>query len=223
MCKKITIPLILLAAVVLASCDNRSDNWANTNYFANFKITSANITPSENENEYTDTVKKGYSSIYTYSFELEKDCSVDVSVNNSSDKIEHNTDNNTFTYTGTKNENVDVTLVLTDPFDKKQTKRLAIYNIDNIPPISDGTAENIAEIDPHEILIDASSSYDADEKYGGKIISYEYEIVDISKNITKSATFKRILEKNGTYNINIRVMDNDSAWSKTKKLEIVLN
>ncbi|MEQ8879034.1 MAG: hypothetical protein RLQ12_05345 [Cyclobacteriaceae bacterium] len=62
-----------------------------------------------------------------------------------------------------------------DSFGQEASATLDLFTFENLPPVSQfELVKPAVQHDPLEYQIDASSSYDPDEKFGGGIISYEY-------------------------------------------------
>ena len=86
--------------------------------------------------------------------------------------------------------------------------KLEIFN--NKPPIAKC---RIKKLENNWIKIDASPSRDQDQKYGGEIVKYEYKIGDYNQT-TSIHYIKYRFSNSGSYNIKLRVQDNDGNWSK---------
>lgn len=97
--------------------------------------------------------------------------------------------------------------------DDSKTIREAFVDVatfDNLPPVANFQAKKINQIAVNEYLIDASSSYDKDQKYGGYIKSYEYT-VEGKTFVTKDPSIKWIFSTSGSYPIKLKVTDGDDA------------
>lgn len=87
---------------------------------------------------------------------------------------------------------------------------LEIATFDNLPPIARLETKKIDQIAASEYLLDASTSYDRDGKYGGFIASYEFTI-GTKKFITNTSSMKWIFSTSGTYVVLVKVTDGDGA------------
>lgn len=84
----------------------------------------------------------------------------------------------------------------------------------NLPPVAHAQCDVIAIINPLERKINATTSYDRDQKYGGKILAYEFTIGG-TKTVTNNVGYMmHIFPKAGTYRVKVRVKDSDGIWSE---------
>jgi len=103
-----------------------------------------------------------------------------------------------------------------DTFKQETSITLDLYAFENMLPIAQfELVEPVVKHDPLEYQIDALQSYDPDKKYGGGISSYEYtflgKIIELTEN-----QIGIIFPETGTYDIGLRVKDNDGEWSQNK-------
>lgn len=112
---------------------------------------------------------------------------------------------------------------INDVFDQEASITLDLYAFENITPVSRfELVKPEVQHDPLEYLIDASSSYDPDEKFGGGITSYEYAF--LGKRVELSLSVIGIIfPEPGTYDISVRVKDSDGEWSDKTIRAFVIN
>ncbi len=112
---------------------------------------------------------------------------------------------------------------IVDAFDQEASITLDLYAFENIVPVSQfDLIKPEVQHDPLEYLIDASSSYDPDEKFGGGIIAYEYTFLGKTVELS-SSTIGVIFPENGTYDIGVRIKDNDGDWSEMLVKAVIIN
>jgi YVTN family beta-propeller protein len=87
---------------------------------------------------------------------------------------------------------------------------------DNVPPVASFTAPSIVT-EGEVVVVDASSSSDAD----GTIASYEFDFGDQSP-VVNTVVANHIYSTAGTYNITLKVKDNDGAEATLTK-QIIVN
>lgn len=109
-------------------------------------------------------------------------------------------------------------LKIKDKYGKEDMASVQLYSFTNWLPVTDFTITRTAVLSSYEIQIDASSSFDADKKYGGGILQYEYKIDDQYQVVTNSNILNYIFASPGTYKIDVRVKDNDNIWSGFKQV-----
>lgn len=113
-----------------------------------------------------------------------------------------------------------ITFRLEDKFNDISEAKLELFVFDNLLPVAQFTdTQSNPEI--HEFTFDASSSYDRDQNYGGKIAAYEWSI-DGFTFTTPKPIVKHVFSKGGTYTVRLRVMDNNEAYSQTIERKITI-
>lgn len=102
-----------------------------------------------------------------------------------------------------------------DAFEQSSSNNLELFVFDNFLPIARFELVKPAiQHDPLEYRIDASHSYDQDEKFGGGIILFNYTFLGKSVELT-SEKIGVIFPEAGIYDIGLRVQDSDNGWSNT--------
>jgi hypothetical protein len=84
----------------------------------------------------------------------------------------------------------------------------------NLPPVCLVNVIPIKELSLYEVLIDLSSSYDRDARFGGAIDQYEYRIGSYYKLNTTRPMIYHIFPTAGDYEVRCRVRDNNGTWSE---------
>jgi hypothetical protein len=93
----------------------------------------------------------------------------------------------------------------------------------NLLPEANLTITNVNNVSPYEVKFDGSASYDKDEKYGGEITRYYFDLGNNYTVETSNPIVYRIFPGPGTYIIKFRVKDNDNEWSDFIQRSITLN
>lgn len=106
-----------------------------------------------------------------------------------------------------------LSLSATDCYGLTGQKSVKLVCFNNLPPVAKASCDVIAIISPLERKINAMSSYDRDQKYGGKIIAYEFTITGNKPVINATGFMMYIFPKTGSYRVKVRVQDSDSVWS----------
>jgi hypothetical protein len=92
----------------------------------------------------------------------------------------------------------------------------SIVAFENMLPVAKLNISKLALNSPYEISIDATQSFDQDNKFGGEIVEWEYTIGNFyTYTTTEYSSIYHILPTSGSYTISLRVRDNDGAWSNT--------
>ncbi len=100
-----------------------------------------------------------------------------------------------------------------DAFDQSSSNNLELFVFGNFLPIAQfNLVKPEVQHDPLEHQIDASFSYDPDEKFGGGLLEYEFTFLGKIVELNKSQ-IGIIFPEPGTYDIGLRVRDNDGEWS----------
>jgi hypothetical protein len=111
----------------------------------------------------------------------------------------------------------------TDGYQASSTAVANITVFDNLPPVALFTAFKLGVFDLLEYKIDASSSYDGDLKFGGKIVEYEFIINTTYKVNTGFNNINYIFPSAGNYTVSVRVKDDNNAWSVAKVIVLTVN
>jgi hypothetical protein len=113
-------------------------------------------------------------------------------------------------------------LRFTDYYGESLSLLFSLFVFDNLYPTCKMDIKEVKELSEYEYLIDLSKSFDADAKFGGNIISYEYKINNYYFLVTEKSAIYHIFPAAGTYDIKCRVKDNDGAWSPTVTTKITM-
>jgi hypothetical protein len=116
----------------------------------------------------------------------------------------------------------EITLKCSDIYNSSATATLHFSVFANLTPVSSLLITKIAVLDPFEVEIDASGSFDRDADFVGQIIAYEYTINDSYVVVSPLPVIKYIFQSPGQKSVKLRVMDNDSTWSDLSVKYIVL-
>lgn len=114
------------------------------------------------------------------------------------------------------------TITAKDAFDLTADLEVSLTSFVNIPPTLIVEITQPAGAGPFERLIDASQSFDGDERFGGRITEYEYTFLHIIRNISES-TQTVIFPSAGNYQVQVRVRDNDNVWTDLETIPIQIN
>jgi hypothetical protein len=101
-----------------------------------------------------------------------------------------------------------------DEFNLHETLSIELTAFNNIIPIarfSINTPDH--PVDPLERLIDASESYDQDQKFGGGVVAFEYSFLG-KRVLSEKDKISVIFPSSYNYEITLRVVDADGAWSE---------
>lgn len=104
-------------------------------------------------------------------------------------------------------------LSVVDPFEKSSEASVNLTVFKNLIPICEFKDSIIAQLSPYQVQINASGSYDQDEKWGGAVVKYSYQIDNNYTCNTTLSTIDFIFDGPGQKSITVKVQDNDSAWS----------
>ncbi len=115
-----------------------------------------------------------------------------------------------------------IEFVIRDNIGNRSVGTVNIQVIDNLPPVADFTITLLGINGPREYLLDARASFDADEDWGGGIVAlrwningqaFEDKLLDDEGNFEGALTTRFNFPTGGSYEIKLRVVDNDGAVS----------
>jgi len=104
-------------------------------------------------------------------------------------------------------------IIASDDFGEKAILEVSLTAFNNIAPTAVIRVTKPPGTGPFERLIDATASFDGDEKFGGVIEMYEFTFLGIVLEIA-APTQTVIFPSEGTYQVRVRVLDNDGEWSE---------
>jgi len=112
-----------------------------------------------------------------------------------------------------------VYFITKDPYKFEDTATLNLYIFKNLGPVCNYTVSRPAQyVSVFQISIDASESYDKDQRWGGKIVEYKYKIENNSPVIASLNKFNYIFATTGSKKITVSVKDNEGKWSDEKTI-----
>ena len=244
--------LLLLLLITLGACDNRADYLKETNAEPTIEL-SGHLNPWNLETDYkqhlTDTIKVSKYPNYRATVKITDD-SKELKVSSDfrgdlgivyyngdvligpteidDDEFElvYGIEDFVQKYGVNGGQGELVKLEIFDGYNAEGYGYLQLFVFYNLSPIVNVSYINTAVLDPFEVQIDASSSFDQDEKYGGGIDMYEYKIPNSDTTnyviTTGQSVVNHIFEQAGIYIVKIRVKDNDQVWSGYQSITISL-
>lgn len=112
--------------------------------------------------------------------------------------------------------------IVNDRFQGSDSCSFNILSFKNLPPIAKCVVTPLKAVDPLEYSIDASTSYDQDQHFGGGITNYIF-FVNGETIHTNSPIIKYIFPNTGQYSISIQVVDNDNSLSNVFNVSELIN
>ena len=180
-----------------------------------------------NANSLVDTMKISAGEFYSFSFAIQDDRNEwelsftpfdeglvylnEVVVSDAPSTI--TVDNGKFDFRALEAGSAGFSIIVKDEAGLSSNATVDIEVIDNYLPVANLTLEQTDEVAPYQVMIDASASIDADEKWGGGIVEYEYELVGFYTTITDRDQIDYIYPEPGLYEVKLRAKDTDGAWS----------
>ncbi|MEP2469931.1 hypothetical protein [Ekhidna sp.] len=125
------------------------------------------------------------------------------------------------TYSSSASGKQEFAIEASDEFGESTSLEVELTAFSNLLPVA-----VVQIVDPvigseFERLIDASGSFDQDARFGGDITKYEYTFLGTTVEISESSQ-TAIFPSAGTYQILVRVQDNDGEWSDLISIPVVL-
>lgn len=214
---------VLAAFLLLISCDRKD-------YLESLNTPPVLLKQGNISSNVIDSVKLTTSSIYSLPLELtDKDLNVErleftvlngngFFIDGSGNRINELT-NVSDLMTVLYNTNNDITnhvlaISAIDAFNQKSSLNVTVTAFDNLTPVASCIATLIGVNDPREYKLDASSSIDRDENFGGYLQKYKFTINGNPISVTNDF-LNYIFPSAGNYDISVQVQDNDGAWSNS--------
>jgi len=211
------IPTVLVA-VLLFSCNETYDPFEGDN------LAPKIFTRSPYKRDHTfftaDSVKVGHS--YDLSVSIEDEGRVEVSTHCTNPVWKTSYDGETFSVSPDGLGECDLIVHAKDIYGVEVKATIHLTCFDNIAPVAEASCDVIAILTPYERMINATHSFDPDEKYGGGIEAYEFTIGGIQTAINDDGVLYHIFQGPGQYRIKVRVRDNDGVWSEEYYFDTII-
>jgi hypothetical protein len=201
-----------------SSCDNREDYFIEVNKAPSLTLVKSGITLEGNA--FSDSLKIGVPLSLQYFIQDEEKIILQVSQEQPKSIFEIGTEYISFKGE-TEGQNV-FSLSAKDSFNEEVRFSITFTVFRNIAPVAQFTVKKIGISSPYEYEVDASTSYDKDARFNGKIIEYEYTLSNykFSSPLNK---VRYVFGSPGQKLIRVRVRDNNGDWSNHISEYIVLN
>ncbi len=216
----------LLLVICFGACDDREDVWNAKDVFSTYTLKKEDNTPLyQIESTCYDTLKVGTETRFLYNIERNEDCTFMLTYDTTKEEFSLDQSSRIITYKGLSEGQNNVSFEITDPWNQKKTYTLQIYNRVNKAPIASAQITHEVVTGGYQITIDARNSYDVDSNLGGKIVTYKYEITNVTIQILDKPFYNHLfsLEQKGTFNIYVTVQDNDGEWSLPTGYQYTIN
>jgi hypothetical protein len=231
--------IVVFNVLLFAACDYNMDSFRRGNQAMTFEIRTSDGV-QKGMNKYTDSIK--IAQIRTVQLTLKDDVkSLNTKVYfdrgennisailNNADTIKHNVSYTInidkpmqIDFIGRKQGAVTGTLEFVDYYGETSSISLELFVFNNLYPVCRLQIKEVKELSDYEYLIDLSSSFDRDARFGGNVISYEYKIGNYYSLTTEKEAIYHIFPTAGTYDVKCRVKDNDGAWSDVVTTKVII-
>ncbi|MBK7629125.1 MAG: PKD domain-containing protein [Bacteroidales bacterium] len=201
-----------------SSCDNREDYFIDVNKAPSLTLVKSGVTLEGNA--YSDSLKIGVPLSLQYLIQDEEKIILQVSQEQQKSTFEIGTEFISF-IGATEGQNI-FSLTAKDSFNEEAKFSITFTVFRNIVPVAQFTVKKIGVSSPYEYEVDASSSYDRDARFSGKITEYEYTLANY-KFSTSLSKIRYVFGSAGQKQIRVRVKDNSGDWSSLVSEYIVLN
>ncbi|MBX2843237.1 MAG: hypothetical protein KTR26_15815 [Flammeovirgaceae bacterium] len=220
------IYLIILICCIAVSCEFRWEDSmvANVPPEIAFIKNGETINPDSGESYKTmeDSLKIGLKSnvtSVTFYYEVRDENLREVSYEApdgeilSSNILENTTDQYQVVYRPGRAGKNQVKIIAKDEFGATSNIILNLIVYENLPPVAMYSYTKKSIIRPGHFEFSGEPSYDQDEKYGGDIIHYQFEIDGVEIPSPESIV-EYIFQEKGQHEIKLKVQDNDGEWSE---------
>lgn len=207
--KKLTGLLFSVVLLTLGQgCDDRHDYYDKINMSPKIEIEGVH-----NKGDiWVDTIKLGFNKEYQYRIIDESPESVVLEHKYEGNGVDIEIYSSYFKVTGNSKGKHEIILNARDLYGHIFKRKFQIEIIENWLPVTIMEIKYIGNLSPNEIEVDASKSFDRDARFGGKIVMYEYELMDYILE-TPLPKIKYIFGTKGQKKISVRVKDNNGVWS----------
>lgn len=209
------ISFLLISLVFLSSCDDSEDVFTKINIAPVISFNSPRVPDGE---IFEDSVKVR-DHVYTFNYAVIDDQISTPQLNfkggSNIDDVVLLSENQISMKFSAEGKRV-LSFYVKDAFGQMAVKEAIITVYNNLPPVAVfKLIDTESPISSFERKLDLSESYDKDKNYGGKIISYSFQIDNQLEVITDKPFIYHIFQTQGSYIIKLKTKDDDSAWSET--------
>ena len=113
-------------------------------------------------------------------------------------------------------------LTVIDNFELFSDVTIELQSFDNLLPNAALTVSKIGQRSRYEYRLDGSESFDRDQRFGGRVVEYEFSVLGKVFNVLQDQIIV-IFPEDGIYTIGLRVRDNDGRWSGKRELDVVVD
>lgn len=192
-----------LYALIILSCSDLEDYYQSVNKAPSMEIKGIQ------GGSFEDSIKIGKTLNFQYQVKDEESLRLNLKMDTFC-RVKDDGTNLEFTAVHKGVENVVATV--TDSYNLSDSKSIKLTVFDNLPPVVKYSYV-ITQLDnSYFVTLDASLSYDKDEKFGGAIVAYEFTVNNFSKE-QSSPILKYSINKGTVNTVKIRVKDNNNQWS----------
>ena len=205
--------LLALSFLSLVSCDNLEGYY--DEYNEKPTITIKKELGTEYLEEFKDSLKIG-DNTYSFNFKItDEEENLDIKYSCSDDEVILTQNGDQITIESKVVGLKEIILTTEDAFKETDQCKLTLEVFENVLPTAKfEVKESDAMLSPLERVIDASGSFDTDAKFGGGLTRYQFRIDNQEIIDTPKKSINYIFPNQGSYQIWVRVRDNNDEWSE---------
>ena len=201
--------ILTIGLITTSSCTNTDDVFKKDNSSPLIKLKGEYANEySKNAIDSTKITQQYYE--LKYKIEDEENKSLQVGTNLRYETIKEN-HSGTIKFALDAIGEFDINISYRDSWGQKDNIEFKLIVFNNLPPVA---KLEVSEISNNEWLIDASTSYDRDKNFQGKIVLYRYFVNKKEIDKTYHSSIKYVFPESDTYEIGVQVKDNDNEWSE---------
>lgn len=221
--KNLKYLFLIVIVTSIFGCDKRKDFYGEINAAPKIEMRKKGI--GSYSTSLNDSIKKMFPDYYLdLRVTDEEMLTLNYSLLTSSDKYVRISENLVkFTPDTTMPGVHSIVFTASDAYEAIGASTAAFVVFDNLAPVALFKTTKIAVYDPLEYNLDASASFDRDNKYGGQVIEYEFTINTTYKVNTPFNNINYIFPSAGNYTISVRVKDNNGIWSAVKQVVLAVS
>jgi len=209
---------VLAGQFFFSSCDNREDYFIDVNKAPSLTLVINGVTLEGNT--HSDSLKIGVPISLHYFIQDEEKLILRVTQEQPKSTFEVGSE--LISFTGASEGQNIFSLSAKDSFNEEAKFSITFTVFRNLAPVTQFAVKKIGVSSPYEYEVDASTSYDKDARFGGKITEYEYTLANY-KFSSQLSRVRYVFGSGGQKQIRVRVKDNNGDWSGQVSQYVVLN
>ena len=212
---KFIFMLLTAGFLVTTSCDDLKDYSQDINVPPSLKVQKIGEQAYVSAFSDSDKIIQGVPYNFKYRISYNRPLPLEYEFTKGQGTVLVNPQDSTVSFTPVTSEEVALKVYVTDNYHNRAFAMVNLVLFYNLPPI----ASFSYTVKDNVLTVSADGSYDKDKKWGGHVTGYEYCLNGI-RTFSDNGLFIQEMEPNKSYQLTLRVRDNENTWSELSEQTI---